>query len=155
MIFISFHKDAWMQILSIILYFVIKKKTNMKYGMYPVNLLLRFLLEISALVVFGYFGWYLGTGLFRFIAVAGFPLMMAIVWGVFAVPGDPSRSGRAPIPIPGLIRLLIESGLFILAFLILLLLQVHPWAGIYGILVITHYIMSVDRIKWLLNRKKV
>ena len=77
-------------------------------GSHPVNLLLRFLLELCVLAVAGYWGWSVSEGFTRFLLLLGVPLLLAVVWGTFAVPSDPSRSGRAPIPVPGVVRLLIE-----------------------------------------------
>ncbi|MFQ6227417.1 DUF2568 domain-containing protein [Nocardia sp. NPDC002869] len=36
------------------------------------------------------------------------PVIAATAWGVIAVPDDPSRSGAAPVAVPGAIRLLVE-----------------------------------------------
>ena len=36
------------------------------------------------------------------------PIIIAVVWGTFAVPDDPSRSGAAPIVVAGFVRLAIE-----------------------------------------------
>ncbi|MBN2245139.1 MAG: DUF2568 domain-containing protein, partial [Candidatus Aminicenantes bacterium] len=38
------------------------------------------------------------------------------LWGTFRVPGDSSSSGKAPIPIPGFLRLFLELVIFSLAF---------------------------------------
>jgi hypothetical protein len=40
------------------------------------------------------------------------PLLAATAWGVFNVKGDPSRSGKAPVPVPGIVRLLLELAFF-------------------------------------------
>ena len=78
----------------------------------PLNLAVRFLLEILALVAFG--AWakaqFLGTP--GFILMILIPLLAATIWGVFNVKGDPSRSGKAPVSVPGLVRLLIELVFF-------------------------------------------
>ena len=39
-------------------------------------------------------------------------VLTAAIWGVFAVPNDPSRSGKTVVVTPGLVRLLIELSLF-------------------------------------------
>jgi hypothetical protein len=70
-------------------------------GSHPLNLALRFLLEIGALVAIGYWGFSEHTGMWRFLLSIGLLMIAAIAWGTFAVPGDPSRSGKAPVPIPG------------------------------------------------------
>ena len=84
-------------------------------GSHPVNLMIRFLLELIALVSVGLWGWKSYEGILQYVLGLGLPILMTIVWGTFAVPDDPSRSGKAPIPVPGLIRLIIEFIFFALA----------------------------------------
>ena len=73
--------------------------------MHPANLALRFFLEIAALSGFGAMIWHLFSGWWRPFLLAVVLGGLMAVWGVFAVPDDPSRSGNAPVPIPGLLRL--------------------------------------------------
>jgi len=61
---------------------------------HPLNLALRFLLEMGALVVFAVWGWNNFPGLWSILAAIGLPVFFATLWGVFAVKGDPSRSGK-------------------------------------------------------------
>ena len=121
-------------------------------GSHPINLIIRFLLEIAALVSVGVWGWNQSDGWVRFLLGFGIPIILATLWGVFAVPNDPSRSGKAPVVTPGFIRLLIELGLF--AFAIWSLydggLEYMSWA--LGIIVVLHYIISYDRVRWLMSR---
>ena len=88
-------------------------------GSHPINLASPFLLEIAALLIFGLWGWGQSEGVLRFIFALGVPLLAAVLWGTFAVPDDPSRSGKAPIPIPGAIRLVLELAFFWLAVRVL------------------------------------
>jgi hypothetical protein len=121
-------------------------------GSHPVNVLLRFLLELCVLAVAGYWGWSVSGGFTRFLLVWGVPLLLAIVWGTFAVPDDPSRSGRAPIPVPGVLRLLLELANFSFGVWALYSLG-HPVPGlILAVLVVVHYILSYDRITWLVHQ---
>jgi hypothetical protein len=53
----------------------------------PLNLAVRFLLEIAALFAIGYCGWSWGRGAFRSGLANGGPLSAAVIWGVFAVVG--------------------------------------------------------------------
>ena len=76
--------------------------------MTPTNLTLRFLLEVAALVGLGLWGWSLSVGVVALTLATTFPLSAAIAWGTFNVPGDPSRSGNAPVPVPGAVRLVLE-----------------------------------------------
>ena len=84
-------------------------------GSHPINLIIRFLLEIIALMSVGMWGWKQSDGWLRFVLAIGIPIILAAIWGTFAVPDDPSRSGTAPIVTPGFIRLVIELGFFALA----------------------------------------
>ena len=84
-------------------------------GSHPVNLALRFILELGALVAMAMWGWHLGGGTegwFGYIFAMALPILAAIIWGIFNVPNDPSRSGAAPIIVPGFVRLLIELAFF-------------------------------------------
>ncbi|MCJ7717842.1 MAG: YrdB family protein [Anaerolineales bacterium] len=72
-------------------------------GSNPINLFIRFILEIIALFFLGYWGWNLGPGWKSKLLGLGIPFLVAVVWGTFAVPDDPSRSGTAPVPIPGIL----------------------------------------------------
>ena len=115
-----------------------------------INLKARFVLEIIALITFGFWGWELGEGWVRIILALALPVFFAAIWGIFAVPEDPSRSGKAPVPVPGIIRLVIEWLFFALASWVLYEIGHHKMSLIFGGLVVLHYILSQDRIKWLL-----
>lgn len=116
---------------------------------HPANLILRFVLEATALVAAGQWGWQTGEGVWRWALALGLPLLLAAAWAVFAVPGDPSRSGKAPIPIPGRVRLAMESIFFALAVLALLGTGQTILAGAFAFAVMLHYFWSVERIVWL------
>ncbi|GIG57990.1 hypothetical protein Lfu02_23620 [Longispora fulva] len=74
----------------------------------PWNLALRLCLELAALAGFAWAGWHLASGVLAVLLAVLGVLAGATLWGVFAVPGDPSRNGKAPVPVPGVVRLLIE-----------------------------------------------
>ena len=120
-------------------------------GSHPVNLAIRFILEMSALVSVGMWGWRQSDGWLRFVLAIGLPVVLAAIWGIFAVPDDPSRSGNAPIVTPGLVRLAIELGIFACATWVLhdMGFQKATWA--FGIVVVLHYVVSCDRIMWLVG----
>ncbi len=67
------------------------------------NLLLRFLLELCALVALGSWGWHVGTGRAAKLGLAvGAPLIAAVVWGLFVAPGrriDPSAPVRVVLEV--------------------------------------------------------
>lgn len=81
-------------------------------GQNPLNLAVRFILEILALAAVGSWGWSYGTGALRYLLALGLPLLAAVLWGTFRVPHDSSHSGHAPVVIPGWVRLLLELALF-------------------------------------------
>jgi hypothetical protein len=121
-------------------------------GSNRVNLAIRFLLEIAALVSMGIWGWRQREDWIRFILAIGIPLAAAVAWGLFAVRDDPSRSGAAPIPVPGLIRLLLELAFFGLSVWMLYHMQYLRLSWILGITVALHYLISYDRIRWLIRQ---
>lgn len=121
-------------------------------GSNPVNLTIRFLLELAALAVMGIWGWRQGEGWMQYLLVIGIPLLVAAVWGTFAVPNDPSRSGKAPIPVPGIIRLIIELTVFGFATWALYDLNYTGLSLAMGIIVVVHYFVSYDRVHWLLSK---
>ncbi|MFW9805128.1 MAG: YrdB family protein [Candidatus Thorarchaeota archaeon] len=116
------------------------------------NDLLRFILEIWALIAFGYWGVSQNLGLFNYVLMIALPITVAVVWGTFAVPNDPSRSGGAPVPVPGAVRLVLELIIFGLAFLTMFVGTLFYISLVYIILVIVHYILAQDRIRWLLSK---
>jgi len=57
-----------------------------------INLGLRFLLELCILVIFGYWGFKTGRGIFnRILLGIGAPVLFAVVWGTFLAPNSPLR----------------------------------------------------------------
>jgi hypothetical protein len=120
---------------------------------HPINLGVRFILELAALAAMAYWGWQQSDGILRFVLAIGVPILAAVLWGTFAVPGDRSRSGRAPVPMPGIIRLALELAFF--GFAVWALYD----AGLVissigtGVIVIIHYAVSYERIGWLLRQR--
>jgi hypothetical protein len=121
-------------------------------GNHPVNLTLRFVLEMSALFSVAYWGWHDHQGTTRYLTMVGLPVLFAVIWGVFAVPGDPSRSGKTVVKTAGWLRLTLELLLFGTAILTFYLSDLTTIAEVFGILVILHYLVSFDRVKWLLGQ---
>jgi hypothetical protein len=117
-----------------------------------INLAVRFLLEIAGLVAIGVWGWNQDEGALGVVLALAIPMIAAAIWGTFAVPNDPSRSGNAPIPVPGVVRLMLELAFFASAVGSLFALS-HPmlaWA--FGIVVLVHYAVSYKRIMWLIRQ---
>ena len=120
---------------------------------HPVNLASRFALEVVAIVAFGIWGYRASDGLPGLILAILLPLVFAGLWGVFAVPNDPSRSGKTVVPTRGLIRLILELALFGAATWILCDLDFQKLGWIFSMVVLIHYASSYDRIAWLLKQK--
>ena len=118
----------------------------------PINLALRFLLEIFSLAVIGIWGWKQSDNWERYVLAIGLPVIAAAIWGTFAVANDPSRSGNAPVPVPGIVRLGIEFLFFGFATWALYNMESNQLSLMLGALVLVHYIISYDRIYWLLKK---
>lgn len=116
----------------------------------PINLAVRFLLEIVMLMVLGCWGWHLTGDWLRYVAAAGFPSVAAVLWGTFRIPNDPKP---APVAIPGIARLLLELGLFGLAIWALYDLGYARLSTIMAAIVVIHYLVSYDRT-WVMLRNK-
>jgi len=119
-------------------------------GKHPVNLVFRFLLELIALFSYGLCGWQADLP-FRWFLVVLLPIGVAVLWGTLNVPDDPSRSGKAPVAVPGWLRLLLELFLFFGSAAILYTVIAPVWGWIMAGAVIIHYAFSWDRVLWLLG----
>ena len=75
-------------------------------GQNPINLGVRFILELVLLYALGFWGWTQHAGLWRYVLVIALPLLAAVLWGTFRVPEDASANGKAPVRVPGWLRLL-------------------------------------------------
>lgn len=121
-------------------------------GQHPLNLALRFILEMIALVAVGYWGWAQHDGVLRVALAISLPLIAAVVWAAFRVPGDASSGADPIIAVPGLVRLLLELALFSLAAWGLYNAGAVHFAWAFGAIVFIHYFISYDRIWWLLQQ---
>jgi hypothetical protein len=120
-------------------------------GSHPVNLAIRFLLELAALLAMGFWGWRQGGSTTRYVFAALVPLAAAALWGIFAVPGDPSRSGSALVAVPGALRLGLEAAFFAFAVWGLYQLGSVALARTMAAALAVHYAVSYDRLAWLLR----
>lgn len=116
----------------------------------PINLTIRFLLEIAMPVILSYWGWQLTTAWLRIIYALALPVCASTLWGMFRIPNDPKP---APVAIPGILRLLLELGLFAFAVWILFKIQYARTAYIMAGMIILHYMVSYDRT-WAMLRNK-
>jgi hypothetical protein len=120
-------------------------------GSHPANWAIRFVLEIAALIAMGFWAWQQGEGATRYVFGALVPLVAATLWGVFAVPGDPSRSGSAPVAVSGALRLGIEAAFFAFAVWALYQLGSTALSATMATALAVHYAVSYDRVAWLLR----
>jgi hypothetical protein len=120
-------------------------------GFHPANLVIRFVLELSALVAMGVWAWRQSDGIARYAYAILVPLLAAAVWGIFAVSGDASRSGKTVVAVSGLVRLGIEAAFFGFAAFALYRLGNKPLFVIFVVATSVHYVISYDRIGWLLR----
>ncbi len=93
----------------------------------------------------------LNLGLPRAIVYAMHRWIGAIT-ATFAEPDDPGRSGNAPVPLTGTLRLLLE---FAIPFGGAWAFQAVgcTWASLLlAALVVVHALLCIDRITWLLGR---
>ena len=117
---------------------------------HPFNLLVRFLLELVMLAVFGYWGYHRFPGWQGVAAAVALPLLAAVLWGVFRIPNDPRP---APVAIPGPLRLLLEWALFAGAVWALEDLGYDTCAWLLAGIVVGHYLVSYDRTVSMLRNK--
>jgi len=115
----------------------------------PLNLALRFFLELAALTAMGYWAWTQHDGFVRWLLAIGTPVFAAAVWGVFRIPNDP---GDAPIAVPGIVRLAIEAAFFGGAIWALFAADRPTWGWVLAAITLLHYAASYDRVARLLGR---
>ena len=119
------------------------------------QLVLRFVLELAALVAWGLAGWELTGdalgGWLRWLVALVLVSAAAGAWGTFRVDGDSGGDTKeAPVRVPGTVRLVLE--------LVVLLggAVAVTWAGetvfgvVLGVLVVFHYATTMRRTTWLL-----
>ena len=120
---------------------------------HPLNLAVRFLLELAAIFIMGLWGFHIPENIPGILFAILLPLGFALLWGIFAVPNDPSRSGKTIIPTPGILRLILELSLFAAATWMMRDLDYSNVWWIFGGIVLIHYVLSYDRVLWLLKQK--
>jgi hypothetical protein len=121
---------------------------------HALNLGLRFLLEIAALVAVGYWGFRLPNGLFiQVLGGIGLPVLIAILWAVFRVPGD----GGAPIvAISGQLRPALEAVVFGVAIAALVGSGQQGLVVAFALVLALHYAVDHERtVSFLPGRSSV
>ena len=117
----------------------------------PINLAVRFILEMVALIAIGYGGWHVTNSFWRYLLAIGLPLIVAYLWGGFRPPNEPHHPTHPTVAISGLVRLLIEAvafgggawGFFSTGATLI------GW--VFTVVVLVHYALSYDRVAWLLR----
>ena len=117
-----------------------------------VQLAIRFGLEIGALVALGRWAATLVAGPWSYAAAFGAPAVAATLWVTFAVRDDPSRSGRAPVPVPGLARLALELAVFLGGAAALGARGSWIAFGVFVSALVVHHAMTRARLRWLLQQ---
>lgn len=115
-------------------------------------LVIRFLLELVAVASFGVFGWRAFGEPWNFLLMVALPVVAAVAWGTFAVPGDPSRAGQARVAVSGSARLAIELSVLGGGALALQSAGLPHWGVALAVLVIVYHVLAYDRVVWLLTR---
>ena len=118
----------------------------------PINLAVRFLLELVGLYAFGLWGWTQHAGILRYLLVIGLPVLAATLWGTFRVPADASANGKAPVPVAGWLRFLLEVVFFTSAAWCLFDAGAVHAGYIFSGIALIHYLISYDRILWLFKQ---
>src|SRR4051794_24740295 len=113
---------------------------------HSLNLVVRFLLEIAALAILWTWGWYSRTDELRFVVAVSVPMLCAVGGGLFGVGHAPTRSGRPPVPVRGVVRLARELGFFAPPAAPLALPGFVGPAITFGAAVAIHYLLSYDRV---------
>jgi hypothetical protein len=118
----------------------------------PLNLALRFVLELVALGGLALLGWTLGGEGWRLVPAIAVPVLAAAAWGTFRIPNDP---GPAPVAVPGPVRLAMEIAVFgggVAGFV----MAGHGTAAVViGAVMVGHYVASYDRVVRLLRNRPV
>lgn len=113
----------------------------------------RFLIELGAIMCWGFVGWHVTDGLLRWLLAIALPLVAGAIWGTFRAPGDHSANGGAPVPVPGLVRLLIELDVLLGAAVVTAIVW-RPTVGIVlAAAVVLHYATTTRRVRWLLAQR--
>lgn len=117
----------------------------------PINLTLAFLLELAGLFAMAYWGFNTHEGILRFVWAVGLMVVASAVWGVFRVDGEP---GKAPVPVHGILRLVIELTFYAVAVWCFANAGATTAAIILGVLVVIQYATGYDRVLRMLRNEK-
>ena len=100
--------------------------------MKSINLAVRFLLELAALVALGYWGFRTGQGaLMKIVLGLGAPLLVAVLWGAFVAPKAARRLADPA-------RLALEVAIFAAATLALVAAGLTTLARVFAVVVVVN-----------------
>ncbi|GAA4892990.1 uncharacterized protein DUF2568 [Stackebrandtia albiflava] len=122
-------------------------------SLHPAMLGVRFLLEMAAFASYVVYGLCGLSGPWSLVVAVGLPIAAAVVWGTFAVPDDPSRSGRAPVPVPGAVRLAVELVVLAGGPVALWAARLPLWGLGFAVVLVAYLLLARDRVAWLLSRR--
>ena len=114
----------------------------------PINMALRFGLELAAFFAYAYWGWTQHEGVWRLIWGVGLPVVVAAIWGIFRAPND---DGKGLMEVPGPVRLVTEAAILLLAVVLYGAAGRTTAAAILALLLLLHYLVSYDRVIRLLK----
>lgn len=117
---------------------------------HPANLAFRFILEMIALYGLGYWGWTQPPGILRYLLAPGLPILAALIWATYKAI-EPVEPKPIKVVVQGRVRLVLELVLFALAVTAYLTAGSILFGVIFGLLLMLHYLTSIDRISWLLK----
>ncbi|MEJ7839312.1 MAG: YrdB family protein [Thermomicrobiales bacterium] len=117
-------------------------------------LAVRFVMEVVAWSGLFWWGWSIADGGISGIVLGTLFFGLSIfVWGMFAVPDDPSRNSDPPIGIPGWLRLIIELTTFGLAAYGIWVSGARWLSEALLTFVGITYLLTYDRAIWLLQQR--
>ncbi len=123
---------------------------NTSKGGSTVALALRFLIELLSLAAVAYWGFSTHSDLVdKLLFGIGLPVLMAAAWGIFRVDNDPKK---APVRVPGTVRLLLEVIYFGLGVWGLYAAGQLVLALAFAFLVLISYWMLLGRLLWLVKQ---
>ncbi|GKV54922.1 hypothetical protein NCCP2222_08690 [Sporosarcina sp. NCCP-2222] len=98
------------------------------------NIMLRFLLELLGLAIYGYAGYKLGTTpMIKFGLSIGLPFSIAVIWGLFGSP-------QAAVQLPASLHAVLEGVVFLTPAVLLLFIGKGALGWGYGVLVVVNRI---------------
>lgn len=119
--------------------------------MNPINLGLRFLLEMAAWIGPGYWAWHQFDGFLALLLSILLPLAMMSLWAIFAVADDPSRSGKTVVATNGKVRILLELAVFGGGTWAWFAAGLPNFSYLLVALLVLHHLGQWARLKWLWN----